>query len=700
MTLTLLVAWAGLAGTLAAQDASLRPYVMDWRNNSASPASAAELLDKPAGAKGFITVKNGHLVKGDGTRFRIWGFNITAGATAPAKEDAPMYADYLARFGINCVRLHFLDRTAPAGLVAADRDDTRALDPARMERLDFFIAELKKRGIYTDLNLNVGRTYKSGDGVRDRELIGFAKALTYFDPRLLELQREYARTLLTHFNPYTKSEYRNEPAIALVELVNENSIVESWYAGRLAGKATRPNPGTWTDIPASYEQDLTARYQAWLKARVPRLQKSEIASADTARFRTELSFYMELEDRYFQSMYALLKKDIGIKSLVLATSDHNHGTSGYPLVSSTSKMDVVDGHIYWQHPRYLEDATGRRSGFTIGNTPMVDDPLRSNPVQLSRTAVAGKPYTVSEVNHPFPAEYACEGIPILTAYAALQDCDGIFWYTFEHRDPSEWQARQPGHFEYRSDPVKMTQLAAGAWMFLRGDVAAAKTTLTRSYSREQVLDSLRLSSKEGPYFTPGFPLDLPLRHASRITSLDGPPTGAFPAAGAAPYVSDTGELAWYAKPGVVTIDTPRAEALIGFNKAQPKTLRHLAAEIDNQFCAITLTAIGQGNIAAGAPLLLSAAARAANTGMRWNEKRNALLDWGGPPTVIEPVTGTILLRNMSSNIRRIAVAPLDGAGRAIGERVWAEKKDGVWRIPIGGAVTPWYRLDPEVVNSH
>jgi hypothetical protein len=246
----------------------------------------------------------------------------------------------------------------------------------------------------------------------------------------------------------------------------------------------------------------------------------------------------------------------------------------------------------------------------------------------------------------------------------------------------------------------MTQLAAGAWMFLRGDVAAAKTTLTRSYSREQVLDSLRLSSKEGPYFTPGFPLDLPLRHASRITSLDGPPTGAFPAAGAAPYVSDTGELAWYAKPGVVTIDTPRAEALIGFNKAQPKTLRHLAAEIDNQFCAITLTAIGQGNIAAGAPLLLSAAARAANTGMRWNEKRNALLDWGGPPTVIEPVTGTILLRNMSSNIRRIAVAPLDGAGRAIGERVWAEKKDGVWRIPIGGAVTPWYRLDPEVVNSH
>ena len=579
-----------------------------------------------------------------------------------------------------------------------------------MDRTDFFIAELKKRGIYTDLNLNVGRIYKAGDGVRDFEYIGYAKALTYFDDRLLELQRDYARKLLTHYNPYTKTEYRNEPAIALVELVNENSIVESWVSNRLLGKNTRKNPGTWSDITESYEKELTAKYDVWLKAHgsspVPRLRKQDFATADAARFRTEASFYMELEDHYFEAMYTLLKKDLGVHAAVLATSDHNHGISGYPLVHSTSRLDIVDGHIYWQHPHYLLNENGRHTGFTIANTPMVNDPLHSNPVELSRSAVAGKPYTVSEVNHPFPAEYACEGIPILTAYAALQDWDGIFWYTFEHKAPDQWTAKQPSHFEFRSDPVKMTQLAAGAFVFLRADVRAAERTVKRSYSTEQVLDSLRLPSSEAPYFTPGFPLDLPLRHRSRIASLDtaGDAAGTAPAieeaSGTSPIISDNRQLAWYGKPGVVTIDTPRTQALIGFNKAQPKTLRNLAAEIDNEFSAITLTAINRpdglcrAEIECGAPMLLSVGSRVANTGMQWNDKHDSLVEWGNAPTLIEPITGTILLRNMNKKITHIKVVPLDGSGKATGEPVQAKKVDGIWRIPIGAVPTPWYLVEP------
>jgi hypothetical protein len=684
---------------------------MDWKDNSGALVDASVLVEAPAGKAGFLGIRDGHLVKPNGERFRIWGFNITANATGPSKADAPMVAAYLARFGINCVRLHFLDRTAPAGLLAPGRNDTSAFDPERMDRTDFFIAELKKRGIYTDLNLNVGRIYKVGDGVRDFEYIGFAKAMTYYDDRLLELQRDYARQLLTHYNPYTKAEYRNEAAIALVELVNENSIVESWVSNRLLGKNTSKNPGTWSDITESYEKELTAKYEQWLKARgsepVARLRKPQFAAADAGRFRNEASFYMELEDRYFQSMYTLLKKDLGVHAAVLATSDHNHGISGYPLLHSASKLDIVDGHIYWQHPRYLEASNRQRNDFTIANSPMVNDPLHSTPVELSRSAVAGKPYTVSEVNHPFPAEYACEGIPILTAYAALQDWDGIFWYTFEHKDPADWTTAQPGHFEFRSDPVKMTQLAAGAFVFLRGDVSSAERTVTRSYSSGEVLDSLRLPASEGPYFTPGFPLDLPLRRASRIATLDaaGDAAGTVPGAegnNPSPIGSDTRQLAWYGKPGVVTIDTPRTQALIGFNKAQPKVLRNLGAEIDNEFSAITLTAINRpselcrAEIECGAPMLLSTGSRVANTGMKWNEQHNSLVDWGKAPTVIEPITGTILLRNMKDSVVRIKVVPLDGAGHAMGAPVWAKKTKGVWRIPIGAVTTPWYLIEPQI----
>ena len=53
----------------------------------------------------------------------------------------------------NCVRFHFLDRLG--ALIPSDRKDTRALDPQALDRLDRFVLELKQRGIYTDLNLNV-----------------------------------------------------------------------------------------------------------------------------------------------------------------------------------------------------------------------------------------------------------------------------------------------------------------------------------------------------------------------------------------------------------------------------------------------------------------------------------------------------------------------------------------------------------------
>jgi hypothetical protein len=60
-------------------------------------------------------------------------------------------------------------RTGRQNLFVRGRDDTRALDPKQLDTLDRFVAELKKRGIYTNLNLNVGRTFRKGDGVRDHE---------------------------------------------------------------------------------------------------------------------------------------------------------------------------------------------------------------------------------------------------------------------------------------------------------------------------------------------------------------------------------------------------------------------------------------------------------------------------------------------------------------------------------------------------
>ena len=83
--------------------------------------------------------------------------------------------------------------------------------------------------------------------------------------------------------------------------------------------------------------------------------------------------------------------------------------------------DFVDGHGYWQHPDLGPPLRSR-------NDPMVNDPLDSTVVQFARSPVAGRPFTISETNHPFPHRFACEGFSILTAYALFQDWDGLLWF--------------------------------------------------------------------------------------------------------------------------------------------------------------------------------------------------------------------------------------------------------------------------------
>jgi hypothetical protein len=683
-------------GMLFAQTNGMTPFTLDHRRAalSASPVDVSFLLDAPAGKHGFIDVKNGHLATGDGQRIRLWGVNITdwspGSRQIPAKDDAAFWAATLARFGVNCVRFQFLDLEEPRGLIDKKRADTRALDPEQYDREDYFIAELEKRGIYVDFNLLVGRPFKPADGVQDAALLREgAKGTSLFDRRMIELQKEYARELLAHLNPYTQRKYTEDPAVAMVEINNENALNIGYQA---------PSP--------FYEQELTGIYNQWLvnhrtpeqiaqlrqiagvkpDGEVPLIARRGLAaSSPPDRFYAEAAFYDALQHDYFTDMENYLKQELGSKSLVMATADHSHSNSGYPILRATSSMDVIDGHDYWEHP-----------GMYVRKSPMVNDPLNSTVVELSRSAIAGKPYTVSEVNNPFPNDYDGEGMPILASYGLLQDWDGILWYTFEPKNDPAWKPYVGDPFDISLDPLKMPELAEGALLFLRGDVEKARSVDSRSYSEKQVFDSMLLpEATERPYFTPGFPTYLPLVNEVRISSLNGPSTEAFPDRLAPdPIVSDTRQLAWYSSPGktgLVTIDTPRTQGLVGFVKANRKSVSHLSVHLSNDFCTILLSSLDDKPIAEASRMLLVAGGRVENTGQQWNTAETDLTQWGAAPTLIEQVTGSIKLEQLQG-ARAVLLQPLDGAGQPSGNPIHATRHGNDWLLPLGQTVTTWYEI--------
>lgn len=253
-----------VGGPARGEEPTLFPFVLPWDDAGASITNVAALNPTPAGASGFIHTgddrfrpNDGHFRDDKGRRVRFLGVNFTFGANFTDKESAQKVAARMHKFGINVVRLHHMDYFhAPAGIFDRRFKDTQHLDREQLDRLDYLIYQFKQHGIYTNINLHVSREFNAADGLPQTErLPERGKIVNYFMPRMIELQKKYARDLLTHRNPYTQTRYIEEPAIAFIELTNENTLLGAAWNGTL------------DNLPRPYQDELRKQWNAWLTER-------------------------------------------------------------------------------------------------------------------------------------------------------------------------------------------------------------------------------------------------------------------------------------------------------------------------------------------------------------------------------------------------------------------------------------------------
>ena len=246
-----------MLGTIAqAQD--FVPFVIPMTPNEKSLITLAS-PPIPTGGQP-MTVRDGHFFVGD-KRFRVWGVNLCFGASFPTHADAERLAARLAAGGVNSVRFHHMDTSAwPNGIL--DPKDLSKLHPEAVERLDYLINELAKRGIYANVNLHVGAKASKWLGLPDPGT-DYDKIVDLFTPEIFEAQKKYARDLLGHENPYRKMRPADDPAVGFVEITNEDSFFMWDGPQRLPG------------LPEFYAKILRGKYIEWLK--------KEYGSADKLR---------------------------------------------------------------------------------------------------------------------------------------------------------------------------------------------------------------------------------------------------------------------------------------------------------------------------------------------------------------------------------------------------------------------------------
>jgi hypothetical protein len=413
-------------------------------------------------------------------------------------------------------------------------------------------------------------------------------------------------------------------------------------------------------------------------------------------------FVADTEGDYWHGMYRFLKEDLHVRSLVSGTQ------LGYSLVSLQAGLDYLDNHAYWQHPNFPRRPWDRQDWF-IEDVALVNTPGETL-THLASARVAGKPYTVSEYNHPAPNSHAAEGFPMFSAFAGFQNWDGIYAFTYSHNRQFE-PRRLENFFDMKSNTVQLAHLPACVAMFVRRDVAPAARTTLFPFSRDVERSRLH-ETRNGWSLTAAELLRdvcYPLRHGTALDLAD--PAAAnklpFSAEGGEPlaagrFLSDTGQICWnieQKEAGYFTVNAPRTKLFTGFVRGRTFSLGDVTLAVGPSrldWATVSMVVIEGEGFDSDQPARILIAA----TG--WMQNQDAIVErlgdhritlrdqWGGEPVLCEGIQAKITLPISSP---RVTCSPLDASGNRRAA-IPLGQRDGRTEVELDPRhETVWYELE-------
>jgi hypothetical protein len=671
---------------------------------SESPIDLRFLNEREAGEGGFIGVRDGEFIHTrTGRPVRFWAVNTGKDMARRSRGEIDRFARSLAKRGVNLVRLHgpVFEEAGPI---------FGQIDKEQVAGLHYLIAALKREGIYSCLSIYFPLWARLGP--ENPDFPGYTGqhpfALLYFNPKFQELYRSWWEYLLTTPNPHTGLALRDDPAVAMAELVNEDSLFFWTF---------NPDRPTGSNIPEPQRALIEKQFGDWLRGCYPGRTLEEIrdgpwqglatkqdnfpagrvgfrplwniANERTPRDRDTARFLAELQREFYQAAESHLKETLGFRGLVSASNWQTASASILgPLDKWTNSLaDFMDRHGY-----FSGDHSGQASGYAIRTGQNYADRSAlffrgrkgenfGNP--LFDVAYNGLPSVISEVGWPLPNRYRAEFPPLAAAYGSLHGTDALFHFAAQ---APAWGGL-PGKFDLMT-PTQFGQFPAAALIFREGLIRTAAPVVQL---RLPVEDLLNL---EGAPVPEAMNLD-PLRAADRPAGRQAPQLRGFDAAAflvgrvtvdflksgrfearfaeLSPHVdrknqtarSLTGELLWNWGRGLVTIDAPAVQGAVGFlAAAHPIALSQMAVEPSLEYGTVLLVTLDGQPISQSRKILLQVMSEERPDGWETGEAGKAglrpILSTGRPPLLVRNLAGTVSLKRGDAG--RMKVTALDANG--------------------------------------
>ena len=474
------------------------------------------LNDAPVGKHGFVIPKGNKFAFEDGTPVKFFGVNLGFGSAVPDKKVAEAVAEDLYRSGANIARIHCTDATY-GGVIDYTQETTGMINPVEMDKLDYLVYCLREKGIYLHLDTTAARVFKAADGFTEEELeyLGTtARAVRFFEERVIALEKAYITRFLTHRNPYTGLRLVDDPAVAIIQYTNENSI--TWYQ--------------FADTHTAFDKVLDARFNQWLRDKygsrealkqawtnadgVCTLADNEDPFAGTVirpplgcwgepmtewnapadsvrcpvRHAEHMKFLQEIEENTFKGIYQMIR-DLGFRSAI--------NLFNYPEAALDLKMntlgDVTEKNPYWNHPIGAYEPPSQFYPEEMASI----DPRHKRAVHnshslgvASRARAADKPFMITEWNATNTTPFRADALFQIAAYGALQDWDGftLFNYSFYGTEEQFFGTKCfDSYFISNVDPAMWAQFGIAAAIFRLGLVKKARNRVDLNVSAQDLL---------------------------------------------------------------------------------------------------------------------------------------------------------------------------------------------------------------------
>lgn len=391
---------------------------------------------------------------------------------------------------------------------------------------------------------------------------------------------------------------------------------------------------------------------------VRRIDYAACAGFTDQRVRDMSSFYIKLQDDYFAQMRGYLKDTLSVKVPIVGTN-WNVGPADMVV---QSKLDYIDDHAYWDHPRFPSIPWSSTDWYIL-NTPMVQTQDGGTVARLmAGVPIKGKPFTISEYNHAFPNRYQSEALLFITAYSSFHDADGLMFFEYSS-SVDDWETDEVGgYFSIDRNSAMMSLVPSCAKAYRTGMISKAQQTLLINYAPD---DYLTLPRRDNSGWSGPTLVDraLALRYGIRTSSF----TSAtpfnpllFPPAPGDPYVTDTKEISWNTN-GLLTVASERFVGAAGIlDNFSNQKVGPLTIKAANGFGTITWISLTSDSVQRAPLSLLTVSSKLQNSGMVWDGTTTVHDNWGGSPTQVAPLLLTLQVTIEADSIR---VYPIDAYGR-------------------------------------